>query len=61
MESRKTFRSWKPHEYAHQPVTPAAVLPEDDLVFFLLDVVPQLDLSPIYAVERQLLFRSGDN
>jgi transposase len=49
MESRKTFRSWKPHEYAHQPVTPAEVLPEDDLVFFLLDVVPQLDLSPIYA------------
>ena len=37
MESRKTFRDWKPNEYVHQPVTPAEVLPEDDLVFFLLD------------------------
>jgi len=49
MESRKTFRAWKPNEYAHQPVIPSDVLPEDDLVFFLLDLVPQLDLGPIYA------------
>ncbi|GAG15439.1 unnamed protein product, partial [marine sediment metagenome] len=49
MESRKTFRDWKPNEYVHQPVTPTEVLPEDDLVFFLLDLVPQLNLGPIYA------------
>src|SRR5207247_9799440 len=30
-------------------------LPEGDLVFFLLDVVPQLDLSAIYAVYEDQL------
>jgi transposase len=49
MESRKTFRDWKPNEYVHRAVTPTEVLPEDDLVFFLLDLVPQLNLGPIYA------------
>lgn len=49
MEPQKTFREWNPGEYAHTPITPASVLPEDDLVFFLLELVPNLDLSPIYA------------
>jgi transposase len=49
MEPRKTFRPWTPNEYAHQPVTPASVLPEDDLVFFLLDLIPRLDLSAFYS------------
>ena len=49
MESRKTFRSWEPGRYVQQPLTPAEVLPEGDLVFFLLDVVPSLDLSAMYA------------
>ena len=49
MEPRKTFRQWSPNEYVHQPVTPAEMLPEDDLVFFLLDLVPQLDLSAMYS------------
>src|SRR5260370_28707500 len=44
----KTYRSWEPHQYAHEAHTPAAKLPEGDLVFFLLDVVPQLDLSRFY-------------
>ena len=30
-------------------INPAAKLPEDDLVFFLIDTVPLLDLSTIYA------------
>ena len=30
-------------------LTPAQVLPEDDLVFFLIELVPQLDLTPFYA------------
>src|SRR5205807_3564355 len=33
--------------------TPAGKLPEGDLVFFLLDVVPQLDLSRFYAYYEQ--------
>src|SRR5438309_10990223 len=46
----KSYRPWTPELYAHQAHSPAAKLPEDDLVFFLLDVVPKLDLAPIHAV-----------
>jgi transposase len=45
----KAYRPWTPELYAHQAHAPAAKLPEDDLVFFLIDVVPRLDLSPIHA------------
>jgi transposase len=45
----KAYRPWTPELYAQQAHTPAAKLPEDDLVFFLLDVVPTLDLSRIHA------------
>src|SRR3954465_3886130 len=45
----KAYRTWTPELYAQQAHAPAAQLPEDDLVFFLLDVVPTLDLSPIHA------------
>jgi transposase len=45
----KAYRPWNPETYAQQAHAPAAKLPEDDLVFFLLDVVPQLDLSKIHA------------
>jgi len=45
----KAYRPWTPDLYAQQAHAPAAKLPEDDLVFFLLDVVPKLDLSPIHA------------
>jgi transposase len=46
---RKTYRPWNPQAYRHQAHAPCAKLPEGDLVFFLLDVVPQLDLGRIYA------------
>src|SRR4029079_16908164 len=46
----KAYRPWTPEFYAQQAHAPAAQLPEDDLVFFLLDVVPTLDLAPIHAV-----------
>jgi transposase len=49
MQTHKKFREWKPNDYASTPITPAAILPEDDLVFFLLKLFPQLDLTPIYA------------
>ena len=45
----KTYRPWTPDLYRRQAHTPLAKLPEGDLVFFLLDVVPTLDLSSIYA------------
>lgn len=45
----KAYRPWTPELYAQQAHAPAAKLPEDDLVFFLIDVVPKLDLSRIHA------------
>src|SRR5436309_7882894 len=46
---RKRYRPWNPAASAQQAFRPAERLPEDDLVFFLLDVVPQLNLDPFYA------------
>src|SRR5271167_857814 len=46
---RKKYRPWNPDAYALQAFTPADRLPEGDLVFFLLDAVPRLDLDPFYA------------
>src|SRR3954469_1300276 len=46
---RKKYRPWNPEAYAQQAFTPADRLPDGDLVFFLLDVIPQLNLEPFYA------------
>src|SRR5712692_911987 len=45
----KTYRTWDPERYRHEAQSPAGKLPEGDLVFFLLDTVPQLDLQRFYA------------
>ena len=45
----KTYRPWNPQHYRHEAHSPEAKLPQDDLVFFLLDTVPQLNLSRFYA------------
>ena len=45
----KTYRPWNPEHYRHETHSPEAKLPQDDLVFFLLDTVPRLDLSRFYA------------
>lgn len=49
MDVQKKFREWTPEQYVALTITPADVLPEDDLVFFLLETVPRLDLSACYA------------
>jgi transposase len=41
----KTYRPWNPEHSRHAAHSPEAKLPEDDLVFFLLDTVSHLDLS----------------
>jgi transposase len=46
---RKTYRPWEPQRYQQEAHSPAAKLPEGDLVFFLLDTVPRLDLGRFYA------------
>ena len=48
-EPGKKYRPWDPEAFAQHPYTAAERLPEDDLAFFLLDAVPQLDLAPFYA------------
>jgi transposase len=45
----KTYRPWEPQRYRQEAHSPEAKLPEGDLVFFLLDTVPQLDVSRFYA------------
>ena len=49
----KNYRAWEPQRYRQQAHSPASKLPEGDLVFFLLDVVPKLDLSRFYAPYEQ--------
>jgi transposase len=45
----KGYRPWEPHRYAQETHSPANRLPEGDLVFFLLEAVPNVDLSRFYA------------
>jgi transposase len=47
-DQRKTYRIWDAQHGSEKCVSPRDVLPEDDLVFFLLDAVPQLDLSAFH-------------
>lgn len=47
-DRRKPYRVWDTHQGSRQAISPRGVLPEDDLVFFLLDAVPQLDLSAFH-------------
>src|SRR5215475_8138290 len=46
---RKTYRPWEPQRYRQEAQRPDAKLPEGDVVFFLLALVPQLDLRRFYA------------
>jgi transposase len=51
----KTYRDWSPNQSYLFPPSPQDWLPEDDLVYFLLDTVATIDLSPIFAhYEREL-------
>ncbi|MBI5759784.1 MAG: transposase [Planctomycetales bacterium] len=45
----KQFRVWDVMEGRREIFCPEDSLPEDDLVFFLLDLIPQLDLTAIYG------------
>src|SRR3989441_8854118 len=45
----KTYRPWEPERSRQEAHSPMAKLPEGDLVFFLLDTVPQLELRRFYA------------
>src|SRR5439155_8864974 len=45
----KTYWPWEPQRYQQEAHSPTAKLPEGDVVFFLLDTVPQLALQRFYA------------
>ena len=47
-DRRKNYRPWDAQQGSRQAVSPQEALPEDDLVFFLLDTVPGLDLSAFH-------------
>lgn len=44
----KRFRPWDAFMGRQEIVSPETMLPEDDLVFFLLETIPELDLSAFY-------------
>jgi transposase len=51
----KTYRDWSNDQTYLFPPSPRDWLPEGDLVYFLLDTVATLDLTPIFAhYEREL-------
>ena len=47
-DRRKNYRNWDAEQNCQESVSPRDALPEDDLVYFLLELVPQLDLSPFH-------------
>ncbi|HVH73073.1 MAG TPA: transposase [Candidatus Dormibacteraeota bacterium] len=47
-DRRKNYRAWDAQECGQERVSPREVLPEDDLTFFLLDLMPQIDLSAFH-------------
>ena len=49
----KTFRPWNPEQTLLLPPSPVDWLPENHLVFFLLDLAAELDLGEIHAFYRQ--------
>jgi hypothetical protein len=53
MSKRKTFRPWNPEQTLLLPPSPVDWLPENHLVFILLDLAVELDLSVIYAVYQR--------
>ena len=47
-DRRKNYRQWDAEQNCQGPVSPRDALPEDDLVFFLIDLIPQMDLTPFH-------------
>jgi transposase len=47
-DRRKHYRPWDAQLSSQQAISPREALPEDDLVFFLLDTIPELDLSAFH-------------
>src|SRR5215470_8866446 len=46
---KKTYRPWEPQRYRYEAHSPNAKLSKGDIVFFVVDTVPKLDLSRFYT------------
>jgi len=53
MAKPKSFRTWNPEQTLLLPPSPVDSLPQNDLVFFLVDLAGELELEAIHAVYRQ--------
>jgi transposase len=47
-DRRKQYRAWDAQSGSRQAISPQDALPQDDLVFFLLDTISTLDLSAFH-------------
>ncbi len=47
-DHRQSYRLWDAEQNCHGAVSPREALPEDDLVFFLIDLIPQIHLTPFH-------------
>ncbi len=52
-DHRKNYRAWDAQQNCHDSISPRDALPDDDLVFFLLDLIPQIDLTPFHQYYAQ--------
>ncbi|MGA7500630.1 MAG: transposase [Isosphaeraceae bacterium] len=52
-DRRKNYRAWGALQNCQEPVSPRDALPEDDLAFFLLDLIPQMDLTLFHQYYAQ--------
>ena len=55
----RSYREWSPDQAYIFPPSPRDWLPEDDLVYFLMETVATLDLTPIYMHLRARIARSA--
>jgi transposase len=56
MKNQSCFRDYNPEQLMLFPTDLKQWLPEDDLVYFLIDIVAEMDLQPIY---REYHYRKG--
>ena len=56
MKNQSRFRDYNPDQLMLFPADLKQWLPEDDLVYFLIDIVAEMDLQPIY---REYEYRKG--
>jgi len=52
-DRRKNYRAWDAQQNCHDSISPRDALPEGDLVFFLVDLIPQIDLTPFHQYYAQ--------